>query len=249
MKHIHYVLLSFLLVGGSIPQTVLSDSVIVENSSGESFELGIDANDRFLDVLDRLQSYFQQDMLTNESQEGNELEKTPEVSLNHPQWNLIISHAGLTVRAKSSKRDYYAPITKNDKKDIAFIVTTLAWENVTDVWSKESDLRSAGDRIDSVHPLNFLRVIFSDDELIAGISAIKERKVPTLKKKFFKGITSSLKEEANEKNLLPCVEDFANRLDISKTKIYPYLEDGKYDEFIDKLIELKPRKGADRHNM
>lgn len=243
MKRIHSVLLSFLLIGGSIPQSIASQTIVIENSSGENFELGIDASDRFVDVLDRIQTYFQQDMLRKSH------ESKADMSLNGLQWNLIVSHAGLTVRAKSNARDYHASVTREQKKDITFIVTTLAWENAVDVWTRESDLKVAGDRIDLIHPLNFLYVVFSDDKLTAGISAIKDRKVPTLKTKFFKGLTNTLKEEANRENLLQFVGDFANRLDINKKKIYPYLEEGRYDDFIDKLIELKPRKGADRHNM
>lgn len=245
MKCIHFAVLSSLFLVGFIPQDVLSNVVIIENSSGSSLELGIDETDRFLDVLDQIQTYFQQDERANDERLNTNFDHS-----NRTQWNLIVSHAGLTARAKQViRRDYQAGVTKEQKEDIAFLVTTLAWGGVIELAKKDKDLKAIKPRIVNVHPLIFLSVIFSNEKLIAGIAAIKERKIPTLKSTFFGELRGSLEEEGGRNNLLQFVDDFANKLDISKKKISPLLENGNYDEFIDMLIELKPREGADRHNM
>lgn len=245
MKCIHLALLSSLFLGEIIPQDLLSNIVVIENSSGSSVEIGINENDRFLDVLDQIQNYFQQDTVANDERSNAAFGNS-----NHPSWNLAVSHAGLIVRAKQGiKRDYQAGFTREQKEDITFLVTTLAWGNAIELAKKNGELKAIKPRIVNVHPLNFLYIIFSNEKLIAGIAAIKERKIPSLKSTFFGELKASLEEEGDRNNLLPFVEDFANKLDISKKKIFPLLENRSYDEFVDMLIELKPREGANRHNM
>jgi len=238
------------LITGSISQTLLGNSVKVESESGEVFEVGINTNDRFVDVLDNIESYLHSDKLKSASKNTELLDDASLTSINELEWNLVVTHAGITARAKrEAGRDYSTPPTKEQKEDIAFIVTELAWSNPISIWNKENEMNSAGARIEQVHPLNFLGVIFTNDRLTAGVSAIKERKVPKIKSTFYKKLAGSLKEEAGRNNLLPFVDDFAKKIQIDKKKILPVLQTGKYEEFIDLLIELKPREGADRHNM
>lgn len=244
MKCIHFAMLSSLFMGEFIPQNVMSKTVILEHSSGK-LELGIDENDRFLDVLDQIQAYFQQEVSTHDLRSQSSFGNAHLAS-----WNLDVSHAGVIARAKQGvKRDYHAGVSKEQREDIAFLVTTLAWGNAIELAKKNSELKAVKPRIVNVHPLNFLYEIFSNEKLIAGITAIKERKIPSLKSTFFGELKASLEEEGERNNLLPFVDDFANKLDIGKKKIAPLLENGSYDQFVDMLIELKPREGADRHNM
>lgn len=243
MNRFSFALLNVLMISGCLQENLFSNTVLIENREGKEIEVGIDGNDRFFDVLNRIEAYFREE--TNK--ETDYIAPSSQQSL---QWNLAISHAGVVARSKQEiKRDYNAPVTKGQKDDIGFVVTTLAWGGAIELGKKSGELNATKPRIERVHPLNFLRVIFSNEKLIAGIAAIKERKMPGVKSRFFKELRDSLSEEASLSNLLPFVDDFAEKLDIDKKKIYPSLEKGKYDEFVDILIELKPRENADRHNM
>ena len=253
-------LVAALCLGVISPQTALSHSiqnhiVEIENSSGEGFELEVDQNDRFIDVLDKIQAYFQTENC-NEIQINSSYQTFSESKeASHlVAWNLSVFHAAphaeIAVRAKQEfKRDYGRPVTNSEKEDITFIVTTLGFEPWHSIGRNTSSLKKAGDKIRHIHPFHFLEYVFSEDKLIAAFSAIQHREVPKVKKEFFGGLKDTLQEEAGKDNLLPFVSDFAKNLGISKKKISSLLENEKYDDFFHALIELKPRDGADRHIM
>ncbi len=222
------------LVGCLLSQSLMGEYVSIENEKNETIQIGIDSDDKFLDVIQSIESFLQAD-----SQSHLALE-----------WNLKISTSGLVARAKQeTKRDYHTLPTKTQKEDIAYIVSILAWDNPVSVWKKESDLKRAGDRINHIHPLRFLETIFRDEKLIAGMEGINGRKVPKLKSEFRKGLTDSLREEGERDNLLLFVDDFATNIGINKKSITLLLEKKQFNEFIDTLIELKPRKNKDHYNM
>lgn len=251
MKYLPSALLGFLLMGGAIPQMILSHTITVENSSGESFEFNVDKNDRFLDVLNQLQTYFQGDQFTDGNQGTHTFNHIPDgIALCDSQWSLVVSHGGITARAKKNNyRDYQASVSKEEKSYIAYIVKTLAYDSVISIGKQKSDLESAGDKIDHVHPLCFLRTVFTNEELKAGIAAIRDR-VSWIKDGFFDGLYDSMKEEAARKNLLPFVSDFAAAVGIRENLIRPSLEKGKWKECVDTLIDKIPRENdPNRYNM
>lgn len=242
MKSIILAISALVVLGELMPQQGLGHLVFLETKSGDEIEIGVNSDDSFGDVIDRLQTYFQSAETLGRFEQGDE---------GLPVWSLTVSHAGLSLRAKEVVviRDFHAVLTKQQKEDIGFVVSTLAWDSWTAIAGKNSALNTAKEHIENVHPLIFLEVIFSNDKLIAGIAAIKERNVPMVKKTFFKRLIGSLQQEDQRKNLLPFVDEFAERLNISKKKILPALESKNYTGFVDLLIELKPREGADRHIM
>lgn len=225
MKPFQWILMGFLCMGTSIHVIASSNTVVIENSVGETIDLGIDANDCFLDVVDQIQAYFQE------------------------EWSLSISHAGLVARAKKEARDYHASVSKSEKDDIAYIVNTLAYESLIKIGSQKSSLKKAGDRIDHIHPFKFLEVVFNNEKLKVGIDAIRGQS-SWVKDGFFDGFNGSLKEEAARNNLLPFVNDFAKRVKIDAKLITPALKKGDWKGFINTLIEEIPReKDPKRYNM
>ncbi len=242
MKNIQHAMLGILLMGGSIPQPVLSNSVMIENSSGESIELGIDVNDRFLDVLNQIQAYFQEEscMMKDHEQIPETSNFVQGISWRDPQWNLLVSHAGLTARAKNW-RDYQASVSKKEKENIVYIMRTLASESLISIGKKKSSLKSAGDHIDHLHPFRFLITVFTDEELKARIAAIRDRG-GWVGDGFFDGITKSLKDEAAHGNLLQFTQDFATQVNIDSELISSSLQQGKWKEFVSILIDKIPRE-------
>lgn len=244
MRRFRPVLFGLLLIVGWIPQTVLSKTITLVNSSGESIELEVNETDEFLTVLDWIQSYFQGDATAQEeSQELEALELTNDkIPLINPQFDFVVSHAGVIVRAKKANwRDYEASVTKSEKKDIAYIVTTLGNDSLISIGTSKSSLKKAGDRIDHLHPFRFLMTVFSDEKLKAGIHAIRDRG-GWVWSGFIDGITGSLNEEAGQKNLLQFAPDFANRVKIDPGLITPLLQQSKWSDFVNILIDKIPRE-------
>ncbi len=241
MRRFRHVWLGLLLIGGWIPQTALSKTVTLVNSSGESTEWEVEATDQFLDVVDRIQSYFQVETLEGAEEEASNF-AGEEISVLSPQFDLVISHAGITARAKKTQwRDYDEPVAKQEKKDITYIVTTLGNESLISIGTAKSSLKKAGDRIDHLHPLRFLMTVFTDERLKAGIHAIRDRG-GWIWSGFIDGLVGSLNEEGGRKNLLQFVPDFASKVKIDPELILPALQQGKWSDFVNILIDKIPRE-------
>lgn len=161
-----------------------------------------------------------------------------------------LSHAAPLTRIKQeSKRSYETPVNKKQEEDIRYIVKTLAFDSLLRIGKSESSLKRAGHRIDHLHPFRFLMTIFKEEELKAGIAAIRDR-VSWIKDNFFDGIIRSLKEEAERKNLLQFTSNFAKEVEIDDMVIRPLLAGGKWREFVNTLIDKIPREtDPNRYNM
>jgi hypothetical protein len=156
------------------------------------------------------------------------------------------------VQAKSytGHRNYYEGATDSDRKELYFIMKTLALKSLLELAKYKSKLEKAGEHIDHLHPLNFLAEIFSDEELKAYLHAIKKRG-SYIWDKFFHGLTTTLNEESKLNNMsLPFLVDFSSRLGIDIQIIQIAYEKRDWNEFVKLLIANIPRDGdADRYDM
>ncbi len=234
-----FLLYTFMI--GCVPTFVSSKSITLVDSEGQAASVCIDQHDKFDDVMELIERYYNTpDDFSAASTAGQS-----ELAL-----NFFFSNKGIVVRKKSITRDYYAGVSKQEKKDIAYIVNTLAKDSLVSLASSKSSLKKAGDRIEKVHPLNFLMVIFSDEELKAGIHAIRGR-TSWIWDEFMGGVNSSMKEESAKDNLkLEFINDFAQKVGIQTAVILPSIQNGKWEELVDTLINTIPRKNdPNRYNM
>lgn len=244
MKKIHYALLGILIAGSWIPQTVLSKTLTLINSAGERACLEVGASDQFLDVLDSIKGYYETCDSGLEASQNNKSEDLAAegIPLDSSRYHFEISHAGITVRSKQAAwRDYAVPVARQEKKEMTYIITTLANDSLLSIGTSRSSLKKAGDKIDHLHPLRFLMTIFTDEKLKAGVHAIRDRGGWTWEG-FIDGITGSLKAEGGRNNLLPYVSDFAEKVKIDPSLILPSLEKGKWSDFVNLLIDKIPRE-------
>ena len=139
-------------------------------------------------------------------------------------------------------RDYYAPLAANEIGDIRYIVTSLANRSLIHLLANRGEFEAAGDRVDHVHPLKFLMVIFTDEELKVCIRNMRGR--GWVWGSFASGLTDSLATESSIDNLrIEHIYDFASTVEIDPNMIVPSVEQKKWEEFINLLIEHVPRKG------
>ncbi len=150
-----------------------------------------------------------------------------------------------TLRAKKTVRDYYRKKDekkeKEEKKDLSDIVKALAYDSWSSLLSQKSSLKGKGRNIEHVHPFRFLETVFRNEELKAGIHAIRDRG-KWVWSDFIGGLTGSLNEEANNQNLLPFTSDFAKNIHFSEQRILPLLKERKWVEFVNLLIDEIPRE-------
>ncbi len=134
-------------------------------------------------------------------------------------------------------RRYDLPITKEEKKDISYIITYLADKSLLSLLRHKSSLEAAGDRINHVHPLRFLMCVFTDEELTEGIKGIYKRG-GWVWSDFSAGLKESLKEESQRNNLRDeQVIDFAKTIDVESGTIFPAIHNRKWSDFIVYLIK------------
>ncbi len=159
----------------------------------------------------------------------------------------MIENSELFARVTDS-RDYYGTVTDSQVKDMCFIVMTLGNEPLLKLKQYKNDLESAGDRLDSVHPLNFWKTIFSDEKTISAMHSIKHRK--KVWKSFIKGMGKSLQLAFDANNLKPeYITDFATHLEIDPAAIQPFITKNDWEELAKQLLILVPREGnIDRYD-
>lgn len=201
--------------------------MVVELDS-ETLSLEITPQDSLMEVFESLQNY-QTDKCAN-----------------FRYWSLDVS--GDKIIAKSVKnldeppRDYYNSLKANDKKDIGFILKTLANTSIFKVMAHKGELERAGERVEHVHPLQFLYTIFSDEELKVCIRNLQGK--DWVWDDFLEGITTSLKKENDAENLKSeYIKDFAHQLNIDPKIISAPIKKQEWKKVVDNLIEHVPRTG------
>lgn len=146
-------------------------------------------------------------------------------------------------------REYYAPIAPSEKENVAYIINTMGMGSLAKIALARSSLKKAGKRIDHLHPLNFLLIIFSDEEMKASMHAMKSR--TWLFEEFYSGVRGSFDEESARGNIHKAfVDDFAKKLAISPSDVWPSIEKHDWNQLVKILLKVVPRLvDTDRYDM
>lgn len=151
-------------------------------------------------------------------------------------------------KPKKEWRKYHAKVTAKEKEDIAYIVNTLGMETLLTISNSESSIREAGKRVEHIHPLRFLIIVFTDEELKASFHAMDGR--TWVWSDFIGGLTDNLDKEFLNNNLKQFLQDFSNQVGVKHSLIKPVVENRQWLKFVDLLIENIPRNSdADRYNI
>jgi len=232
-KHLWMLLASVSLSGVHAFDGLQDEEIMTFAAEEEILVLQAESDDRFVDVVNLLQK-------DNYSDE-------PKVM------NLEVQVYDGQVFVKSSKgiinRNYDTPVSSHEKKDLLYIVNTLARNSLMSIASDKGSLKKAGDRINHLHPLRFLMTIFTDEEMKADISAIRSR--GWVWSSFYDGLEGSLKEESKKGNIkTEFVMNFAQIIGINPDKILPAIQDKRWKDFVNILIDTVPRTGnPNRYDM
>lgn len=166
---------------------------------------------------------------------------------------LVITHARQQRKAAWNKkaerqsgaplgypRDYAGGYTEEEFNDIQFIVRTLADKSLVTIAKERYSLEAAGDRIDHVHPLNFLLAIFEDEQLKVAVRNIRGK--GWVWSNFMSGIRQTLSTEMDINNITPHLKDFAEKLEVGMQLLLPPVRSRNWDLLVEQLIKNVPRK-------
>jgi len=204
-----------------------ASEVLVNTQDGQTFVFDVDPDESLSMLQDRISAITEEDAYI------------VAVPSKKKKW---APQAGDQGRYLGYPRDYSAPVTRQERDDIHYIVTSLADKSLITIAFIKGDLEAAGDRIDHIHPLRFLMTVFTDEEMKVGIRNIRGR--GWIWKHFISGIKDSLATETNIGNMKnEHLIHFAKTVELDVNKIFPSVQIQNWDGFIDTLIAEIPRKG------
>lgn len=240
----------FMLAAMLATSTKSYTNEVLVHVDSENFSMDIQPEDSFLNILESIGSYFEASETENPDPdvdtvlaEANSRLYTMDVFVTGSKISRVIAK-----QPKNVARNYYAPIAQSEKNDIAFILRTLSNNSWIKILKNKSALKKAGDRIDHLHPFNFLYTIFGDNELLVCARSIQGKAF--VWKEFLNGTTTSLGEEYLLDNLkYEYVQDFAAKLKVDPVLLNTALTNRQWEYFVDLLILHVPRQeGGDRYN-
>ena len=146
------------------------------------------------------------------------------------------------VASEGDQRSYDREVSPPEKKQITFMVTTLADKPMAKLFFFKGALEKAGNSVDHVHPLRFFQTVYTDQPLIASMGNMRKR--GWVFDEFMEGMGKSFDLEKQRGNLTDeQMEEFAKAIEVDPKLIAPAFKQGRWNEFITIVTENVPRKG------
>ena len=143
---------------------------------------------------------------------------------------------------QNPSEDTYKEPTDLERKIIHEIITTIGRENLATLWSKSNHLEKLGKKIEFLHPLQFLIVIFGNEELKNCMPLIFDTTYTEFRKNGFLygGLTANLNRESDKGKLKNCLNDFAQKVNIPKEKLEDFFNYRRWEDMIEFMINYAP---------
>jgi hypothetical protein len=211
--------------------------ILVNTEDGETFVFDIDPTESLGSLQQRI-------IALSNGKKSNLLIEFPSEKNSNFDLPLAAHGEGL-----GYPRNYLAEVTSAEKNDIRYILSTLANKNLAEIFLAKEKLEAAGSRVDLIHPLRFLSIIFAEDEFLVYIHNIRKKGI--VWGHFFKGLKNCLSAEAEIKNMKEeYVCHFSQIVKINPNLIMRAVAEQQWEDFVDLLIKHVPRKGNyDRYDM
>lgn len=213
----------------------------VADPCGNSFLIQVDENTPFLEVIEGIQAQLVELDIAQKTAGSylNGSEANPELSFNY---TIGIPEICVNKGKHKVTRNYSRPVKTDEKNNIRYVIRSLAKYNLAQLAREKSSLERAGDKINHLHPFRFLQCIFTDEELKAGLHAIR-KKGGYVWSNYYDGMKSSLNEEFDKDNLIQFTCDFADNVGVNVNEILPYVQARQWSNLVDVLINSIPRQG------
>lgn len=145
----------------------------------------------------------------------------------HATSNMLASQVYQT--QEGQMRNFYAPLSNEEKQNIRYIITTLANNSAISLMFYQTSLKQAGKDISHVHPLKMLEFIFSDPVLKRDVKKING--LPW--KRFVEDTAKSLQDSEERDNLKQeHIEDFCKAVAIPSAYLSPAVASHNWVQFI-----------------
>lgn len=228
-----------------------TETFLLKSLSGEEFVVNANPNDSDQQILTQIEQHvdFANHMAYLNNAEIQKQTQVKEFLLDYLVAEIQSPEMLFAKSTTSTPRNYNEAVNPSQKKDISFIVKTIANNSMVKILKYKSSLEKAGDRVNSVHPLRFLMCIFTDEELKVCIRNIQSKGWAW--SNFMGGLSDSLTEEYNRNNMTDdFIQNFAATVGINPSIIYPAISGKNWHELVNLLIKYIPRQGdTNRYDM
>ncbi len=222
-----------------LPFSAFSQQLIVEESSGVQHVMEIQPTDTFADVMHIVQQHMQStDDTHTPAHKDHSFLRQNATSLEFTNENGSLLVKTVKPQARLTPRDYYAAVTDSEKKDMRYVLDTLANSSLAYIIYAQSSLKKVVKRIDHIHPLQVLVTICNDRELIAWLHKIRGRDL--VWKDLFDTYSSTLDHESDFDNVLPHAEDFGSLIDLDAIYMRPAWQNRDWNGFFDIVFATHP---------
>ena len=133
-------------------------------------------------------------------------------------------------RSEEAQLFFDLPLTDEDKKNIRYIVTTMAEKNVIQLLLEKKTLEKKGDQIQPVHPLRFAGYVLTDPVLKRSMKVVSKNSFKW--DGFLTGYEKRLKEERRAGTLDCYVPGLADLLEVDRSVIQRYINQENYGGLI-----------------
>ncbi|CRX37609.1 hypothetical protein [Estrella lausannensis] len=223
------ILMCSLLLNGSAAE---SAELLLERDSGEVVSLEVDDRAPFSVVIEEARTL---------------LENERGVAL--AGWLTRVSFENPAAKAALDTRDYYRQTNKTELDAIRYIVLTLGNEPLFKLYKYEGEMKKAGERFSTVHPLNIWKEIFTSNDTTSALFNARGRKL--VWKPFMKGMAESLQEAYDGNNMKEeYIADFAAKVGIDPSQVKKPIYAQDWSGFVQTLLDNAKKPGKDdRYDM
>lgn len=139
-------------------------------------------------------------------------------------------------------RDWERGWTKSEEKDIKFIIKALAYKSTAWLATHANDMKKRGRRIESVHPLRFMEICFTDKDLKYAMHELSGHGWDGL----MSGLEGSLNEEMARNNMrMEFREAFATAIEVDLAEFNHCIDLEEWEILVRTLIDLVPLPDED----
>jgi len=172
----------------------------------------------------------------------NKIVEEKKILINYSKHNFISAKSNflagiIKIPPKEERTLSYTelPRTEEDEKKIIDLISTLGMHNkFILLLNHEKRLRKIGTEIRYLHPLKFLGFIFSNKTLKNHMAVIFDDYFK--RTNFVKDFAQTMDIYDLKNKLTIYIEDFANEVNISADKIYPFINNKEWESLVKFLI-------------
>ncbi|MEI8329385.1 MAG: hypothetical protein WCG14_05255 [Chlamydiia bacterium] len=177
-----------------------------------------------LELLDQMLQFFSR-------------EERAEVRPSQPVRTEAANHPGQIKQNPADAANFASlSLFAHEKAIIDELVTCLATADPITLFTSTIGIRKKGQTIDHVHPLKSLQHMLIQPESLHNLSLLQKRASGLIWEHFKRDLTERLKRQHREGQLIRFINDFAASLDITPPILHLSIEEGKWDELTQTVV-------------